>query len=90
MKDQTLQRVEVELDRARYEWERAKMAADKADGTRQMQENQIEKLQREIESWREKHNKAINDVDEAEIRFDQIETENARLRFQLQEVGCSF
>merc|ERR1712108_96784 len=41
---------------------------------------------RKIEQWREKHNKAVNDVDEAEIRFDQIETENARLRFQLQEV----
>merc|ERR1711978_309321 len=65
IKDQALQRVEVELERTRHEWERAKIAVDKAEGSQKIQDSHLEKLQKEIEEWRGKHNKAINDVDEA-------------------------
>merc|ERR1711981_135706 len=34
----------------------------------------------------EKLTKATQDVHEAECRYDQVETENARMRFQMQEV----
>ena len=42
-------------------------------------------LQSEIDNWKDKHNKTQDEVADLEVKFDQIETENARLRFQLQE-----
>ena len=45
----------------------------------------MRELQREIDTWKEKHNKTQDEVADLEVKFDQIETENARLRFQLQE-----
>ena len=45
----------------------------------------MRELQREIDTWKEKHNKTQDEVSDLEVKFDQIETENARLRFQLQE-----
>ena len=64
-----MQRMEMELERTRHELERAKMAADKADSTRQLHVEQTEKLHREIENWKDKCNKAQIDVTEAEIRY---------------------
>merc|ERR1711876_128608 len=86
MKDSALQRVEVELERTRNELDRSKLAIDKADGNKLIHEAQMDKLQKEIDSLREKHSKATQDVHEAECRYDQVETENARMRFQMQEV----
>ena len=68
-KESSLQRMEMELERTRHELERAKMAADKADSTRQLHVEQTEKLHREIENWKDKCNKAQIDVTEAEIRY---------------------
>jgi predicted nucleic acid-binding Zn-ribbon protein len=68
-KESSLQRMEMELDRTRHELERAKMAADKADSSRALHQEQTEKLHREIENWKDKCNKAQIDVTEAEIRY---------------------
>merc|ERR1712154_459081 len=86
MKDSALQRVEVELERTRNELDRSKLAIDKADGNKLIHEAQMDKLQKEIDSLREKQSIATKDVHEAECRYDQVETENARMRFQMQEV----
>merc|ERR1712076_9299 len=86
MKDSALQRVEVELERTRNELDRCKLAVDKADGNKLIHEAQMDKLQKEIDSLREGQKKATQDVHEAECRYDQVETENARMRFQMQEV----
>ena len=45
----------------------------------------MRELQSEIDNWKDKHNKTQDEVADLEVKFDQIETENARLRFQLQE-----
>jgi FtsZ-binding cell division protein ZapB len=45
----------------------------------------MRELQIEIDNWKDKHNKTQDEVADLEVKFDQIETENARLRFQLQE-----
>ena len=86
MRESKLQRVEMELDRMRTELERTKMAAEKAGSTKMAFESQRGPLEREIDTWKEKHKAAVADVADAEMRFDQIETENARLRCQLQEI----
>merc|ERR1712038_1421720 len=55
------------------------------ESSKQLQESHCTQLNREIDAWKEKYNKAQDEISDLEVKFDQIETESARLRFQLQE-----
>ena len=79
-------RVEVELERTRNDLERTKQSADKAGLSAKMYEDKIAAANREIEGWKEKERRTQGEVKEVQLRFDQIDTENARQRFQLQEI----
>ena len=67
-KESSLQRMEMEMERVRHELDRAKMASDKAESSKQLQHEQMEKLVREVENWKDKCNKAQIEVTVAEIR----------------------
>ena len=62
MRDSAIHRIELELDTARTDLERAKLQAEKSDSSKQLQENHMAQLQREIDNWKDKYNKAQDEV----------------------------
>ena len=47
---------------SRTDLERAKLQAEKSDSSKQLQENHMAQLQREIDNWKDKYNKAQDEV----------------------------
>ena len=62
MRDSAIHRIEIELDNAKTDLERAKLQAEKSDSSKQLQENHMAQLQREIDNWKDKYNKAQDEV----------------------------
>ena len=62
LRESAIHRIELELDSSRTDLERAKLQADKMESSKQLQESHCTQLNREIDSWKEKYNKAQDEV----------------------------
>ena len=62
MRESALHRLEVEIDCTRTDLERAKLQCEKSDSANQLQERHKTQLQHEIDTWKEKYNKAQDEV----------------------------
>lgn len=68
-KEAALKRVETELDRTRDDLDRSRLAAEKAGSSKFVYEGQISQLERDLNNWKEKYNKAQSEVADAEMRL---------------------
>ena len=62
MRESALHRLEVEIDCLRTDLERAKLQCEKSESAQQLQERHKTQLQHEIDTWKEKYNKAQDEV----------------------------
>merc|ERR1712223_1165177 len=54
MRESALHRIEVELDCARTDLERAKLQCEKSESSSQLQEKHMAQLQRDVDNWKDK------------------------------------
>ena len=62
MKESAMHRIELELDSNRTDLERSKLQQEKMESSKQLQQNHVNELNREIDGWKEKYNKAQDEV----------------------------
>ena len=68
LRESAIHRIELELDSSRTDLERAKLQADKMESSKQLQESHCTQLNREIDAWKEKYNKAQDEVSDLFFR----------------------
>merc|ERR1719410_2275078 len=81
----TLARLEAELEQAKHDLQKAELNLDRANTSKKYHDTEVSRLEQELDAWRDKYHQSEQDVVNAEESLEEVKKENQRLKYQFQD-----
>merc|ERR1719410_3206670 len=81
----TLARLEAELEQAKHDLQKAELNLDRANTSKKYHDTELSRLEQELEAWKDKYHQSEQDVVNAEESLDEVKKDNQRLKYQMQD-----
>ena len=81
----TLARMEAELEQAKHDLQKTEMNLDRANTSKKYHDTEVSRLEQELDAWRDKYHQSEQDVVNAEESLEEVKKENQRLKYQFQD-----
>merc|ERR1719410_2171799 len=81
----TLARMEAELEQAKHDLQKTEMNLDRANTSKKYHDTEVSRLEQELEAWKDKYHQSEQDVVNVEESLEEVKKDNQRLKYQLQD-----